>query len=106
MKYLLNLFVFCSVLSSSGNGFAMPEIPFCPGGGPPGWLNHFNYKRDQNIWRQQNAYGNSYQHRFSNTPAWSAPGYQRQASIFRQYPSQHRRQYYQAPRLQDEPRNR
>ena len=42
------------------DSYAFPEIPFCPAGGPPGWLNHFNHKRDQNIWRlQHRQYQNS-----------------------------------------------
>jgi len=98
----------------------MPELPFCPGGGPPGWFNHFNYKRDQNIWHHQNAYRNSDHHRhdyqFNNTPARPALNNQQQPYINRQNRSHQRWQYYQTPaqtpyyhpasRLQDGPRNR
>ena len=35
------------------NSHAWPELPFCPSGGPPGWMNYFDYKRDQNNWRNQ-----------------------------------------------------
>ena len=50
LHYFLTAFLSILPLDSS---YAFPEIPFCPAGGPPGWLNHFNYKRDQNIWRLQ-----------------------------------------------------
>lgn len=45
------LVIFVSMLPI--DSYAFPEIPFCPAGGPPGWLNHFNYNREQNIWRAQ-----------------------------------------------------
>ncbi len=37
-------------------GFPRKELPFCPGGGPSGWLNYFDYKRDQNIRRRYQNY--------------------------------------------------
>jgi hypothetical protein len=39
-----------TVIQSS---YAWPELPFCPSGGPSGWMNYFNYKRDQNNWQHQ-----------------------------------------------------
>jgi hypothetical protein len=36
----------------SRSGYPRKELPFCPGGGPPGWMNYFDYKRDQNIMRR------------------------------------------------------
>lgn len=53
MKNSLTIVTITCMTLISTNSFAFPEIPFCPAGGPPGWLNHFNYKRDQNIWRHQ-----------------------------------------------------
>ena len=37
-------------------GFPRKKLPFCPDGDPPGWLNHFDYKRDQNIRRRYPNY--------------------------------------------------
>jgi hypothetical protein len=67
MKTPLNYFLtaFLSILPL--DSYAFPEIPFCPAGGPPGWLNHFNYKRDQNIWRlQQRRYQYNTPYRYVN----------------------------------------
>ena len=35
------------------DGYAFPEIPFCPAGGPPGWFNHFSQNHEQHLWRIQ-----------------------------------------------------
>jgi hypothetical protein len=70
LKYFLTAFLSMLPLGS----YAFPEIPFCPAGGPPGWLNHFNYKRDQNIWRlQQRRYQYSAPRRYTNN--YYAPSY-------------------------------
>ncbi len=37
-------------------GFPRKELPFWPGGPPPGRFNHFDYKRDQNIRRHYPNY--------------------------------------------------
>lgn len=34
----------------------MKEFPFCPSGGPQGWMNYFEYKRDKNRWQQYIQY--------------------------------------------------
>lgn len=52
MRIPLKLFIAFTTLSLSLNGYAFPELPFCPAGGPTGWLNYFNYKRDQDNWRR------------------------------------------------------
>lgn len=51
MKVLLKLLIIFVFASLATNSHAFPELPFCPAGGPPGWINYFNDKRDQNIWR-------------------------------------------------------
>lgn len=38
--------------------YAYPEIPFCPAGGPPGWINYLN-KKNHNNWHNRN-YQTSY----------------------------------------------
>lgn len=56
MKITLNSVIILLLSTFSTSGYAFPELPFCPAGGPTGWLNHFNYKRDQNIWRRHSQY--------------------------------------------------
>ena len=51
MKALLKLLIIFISSVLTANSHAFPELPFCPGGGPPGWMNYFNDKRDQNIRR-------------------------------------------------------
>ena len=46
---LLGFAFICSSLVISTQVVAAKELSFCPAGGPGGWLNHFNYKRDMNI---------------------------------------------------------
>lgn len=69
------LFLIFTIASLTTNSYAFPELPFCPAGGPPGWMNHFNYKRDQNIWRHYSAY--PYPSPAYNRPAyyWPSQGY-------------------------------
>ncbi len=51
----VKLVIACCMLAVPFNAFAFfTELPFCPSGGPPGWMNYFDHKRDQNIWRQRN----------------------------------------------------
>ena len=59
MKTFLNTIIFLVSASLSPNIIAYPEIPFCPAGGAPGWMNYMDYKRDQNIW-QHNNYASRY----------------------------------------------
>lgn len=78
---LIKIFLVCLATTMPEAGFARKELPFCPGGGPPGWMNYFDYKRDQNIWRQQNyqPYSNhpssysGYNRYFSHNPSYFAP---------------------------------
>jgi len=56
MKVLSKLFALLVTASLPTTSHAFPELPFCPAGGPPGWMNHYNYKRDQNIWRRYSQY--------------------------------------------------
>jgi len=60
MKLSTTAFFACLSFSLTPNGFAMPELPFCPAGGPPGWFNYFNDKQDQNRWQRRNNYRPSY----------------------------------------------
>ena len=73
MKVPLKLSIVLVSALLSTNSYAFPELPFCPGGGPPGWMNHFNYKRDQNIWRHYSQYRNPAYSRAVNQPVYNAP---------------------------------
>jgi len=66
----------------SAKGFPRKEFSFCPAGGPQGWMNYFDYKRNQNIWRRHNH------------PSAYHPYYKHPEPYFRQ-PSQ---PYYYVPR--------
>ena len=57
MKALIHALLTLTFLSLSTNLSAYPEIPFCPAGGAPGWMNYIDYKRNQNKW-QHNRYPN------------------------------------------------
>lgn len=71
----------CMVLSFSQNSFAFMELPFCPAGGPPGWMNYFDHKREQNKWHRRNypsfnyppSYYQSYAPPYARAPALSGP---------------------------------
>jgi len=47
--HVLGFIFICYSLIISKQVLAAKELSFCPAGGPGGWLNHFNYKRDKNI---------------------------------------------------------
>ena len=49
VTHVLGSVLICCSLIISNQVFAAKELSFCPAGGPTGWLNHFNYKRDKNI---------------------------------------------------------
>ncbi len=66
MKVSFKFFIILIFSGYSDAGYAFPELPFCPAGGPPGWLNYFNYKRDQNILRHNAQYA---------LPAYAPPAY-------------------------------
>ena len=68
MKTSFKFFIFLILCTLTSVSHAFPELPFCPAGGPPGWLNHFNYKRDQNILRHYAQ---------NNLPAYGQTGYYR-----------------------------
>lgn len=59
IKVILILLV--STLSFNANAF--PELPFCPMGGPPGWmnrfLNHHDYDRPPVFYQPQGYYPQS-----------------------------------------------
>ena len=78
MKVLFKLSIIFIITSLSANSYAFPELPFCPAGGPPGWMNHLNHKRDQNIWRHylQNASPAYFRPNNGYTPAY-LPNYNR-----------------------------
>ena len=52
MNALIHTLLTLICLSLSTNLSAYPEIPFCPAGGAPGWMNYIDYKRNQNRWQQ------------------------------------------------------
>ena len=55
MKMLtMQLLILLSLLMTN-TAFAFPEIPFCPAGGPPGWMNYLESRHNQNKW-----YGRQY----------------------------------------------
>ena len=66
MKVSLKFLIIFLTTVLTANSHAFPELPFCPAGGPPGWINYFNDKRDQNIWRQHSRYP---------SPAYGRPAY-------------------------------
>jgi len=87
MRTPAQIFLIFLIATLSTSSYAMKEFPFCPSGGPQGWLNYFEYKRDQNRWQkymqyQQNrsyipentlpAYGENYGY---NSYPGSYPGY-------------------------------
>jgi hypothetical protein len=78
MKFFLTLSILFSTASLSFNNHAFPELPFCPAGGPPGWMNHFNYKRDQNSWRRHSRQAPPAYKR----PAYYGPNYNRPYNYF------------------------
>ena len=63
--YVLCFIFICFSLIFSQQVLAARELSFCPAGGPTGWLNHFNYKRDQNILKlhQRNYPGRPFPYR-------------------------------------------
>jgi len=58
---VLGLILITYSLIISKQVLAAKELSFCPAGGPTGWLNHFDYKRDKNILSQ-------YQRRYPGRP--------------------------------------
>jgi hypothetical protein len=84
MKTQLKLCLIFFTLFNSVSGYSRGEFPFCPAGGPPGWMNYFDYKRDQNILRRQQDYQRVHYYPYYFRPVYS-PGL---------YPSQ---QYSPAP---------
>jgi len=70
MKTLFSLLITLLSLSFTSPSFAFPELPFCPAGGPPGWLNRFTHNHDHYRWRNQNTYRTPQHYR----PAYNQPG--------------------------------
>jgi len=63
---------------------AYRELPFCPSGGPPGWMNYFDYRQDKNNWR--NYYRNqNHQQPYSTRPK-RYRSHQNSPSGFNAYP--------------------
>ena len=54
MKALIHALLTLTFLPLSTNLSAYPEIPFCPAGGAPGWMNYIDYKRNQKRWQNNN----------------------------------------------------
>jgi len=94
MKVFFKLFIVLLGLSLSPASHAFPELPFCPAGGPPGWMNYFNDKRDQNNWRRYSQY--------YATPAYRQPAYYRPAYRPGKQPGY--QPAYRAPRNYPSPR--
>lgn len=75
------IFIICLITTASQSSSARNELPFCPSGGPPGWMNYFDNKRDQNIRRHQNYpsynyrpwYRSDYNRSSANGPAYLGP---------------------------------
>ena len=74
MKALLKLFIIVVAGTFAARTGAFPEFPFCPAGGPPGWLNYLNDNHDKNIWRRYSLY-NPYVQNASRYPGYPAPVY-------------------------------
>ncbi len=66
--HIILLFLIASLPTSS---FAMKEFPFCPSGGPQGWMNYFEHRHNKNLWQQYNQY----QHNRSYMPENYLPAY-------------------------------
>jgi hypothetical protein len=49
---LVFIVLFFPVSAMSFPSFPRNELPFCPSGGPTGWMNYFDYKKNQNIRRR------------------------------------------------------
>ena len=91
MKPIIKLLLILISASLSTSTFAYPEIPFCPAGGAPGWMNYIDYKRNQNRW--QNAYSpRSYQQ--SNYPP---AAYRQNFAPYTNNNSVNTRRYYPSP---------
>lgn len=88
MKALLKSIIILYACLLTARSYAFPEIPFCPAGGPPGWLNYFNDKRDQNIRHRYSRYTpgayNAGQYQGYHVPAYN-PGYRRYDYIEQPY---------------------
>ena len=52
--FSVKLLLIISTLCFSIDSQARKEIPFCPAGGPPGWMNYFDHERDRNKWKRYN----------------------------------------------------
>jgi len=72
-------------LSVSPSSYGWPELPFCPSGGPPGWMNYFDYKRDKNNWR--NHFQNQNYQGYYSTPAERYRSFQNSPGNFSAYPT-------------------
>lgn len=79
MKVSLKFLITFIATVLAAESYAFPELPFCPAGGPPGWMNYFNDKRDQNIWRQHSRYPSPAFRR----PAYNSPAYNSYKPNFR-----------------------
>jgi len=75
MKNYYRTMLMIGTLTFTANAYAFPEIPFCPGGGPPGWVNYFNDKREQNKWRHYSPNYDAIQHRGNMQPTGNHPRY-------------------------------
>jgi hypothetical protein len=78
---LVFIALFLPASAMSFPDFPRNELPFCPSGGPAGWMNYFDYKRDQNIWRRYPNFQSPY----------LRPYYQRSSQ---KRPSENRQTYY------------
>jgi hypothetical protein len=74
----------------------LPELPFCPAGGPPGWYNRFIQQHDNNRWRNNYAY---------SSPQYYQPAYYQARPYYPAYPGPYTQQppvennrYYQYKR--------
>jgi len=75
IKTIVGFIVIIITLTANASGYPLYELPFCPGGGPPGWMNHFNYKRDQNIRRHNPYYQSPYLRPYLQRAPYPAPNF-------------------------------
>jgi len=67
MRYLDKCLFVSLILLTPTIAPAYTELPFCPSGGPPGWMNYFDYRQDKKNWR--NHFRNqNYQRYYSVRP--------------------------------------
>ncbi|HHJ35091.1 MAG TPA: hypothetical protein ENJ87_04935 [Gammaproteobacteria bacterium] len=88
MKISTKLLALLVVSSLPRYSHAFPELPFCPEGGPPGWMNHFRHDRNHYIRQHYPRYA---------TPVYNQPTYYRRGYAPTYSPDHRGRHTYPGP---------